>query len=243
MVEELSRDDLTQSIDQVVQELLAEAGVEGPPVDAVAIAQSPLGMTISDEPRATGRGRGRKPAGEKVLFLPPGASLEERQRLAADAVGEHFRPLVLERLGFDPAGKRPFLGESLSGLFAARLLLPTQWFRGDAASCSSDLADLKKCYPTATLEAIAWRLLDLPVPCIITVVDDGKVHRRRSNAWRVNKRLEPVEVRCHKQVEQDREPHSLRAEGWTVSGWSAPTEGWQRVILRSVVDSDTLAGV
>ena len=52
--------------------------------------------------------------------------------------------------------------------------------------------ELKKRYCTASHEVLAWRFLDLPSPAILTIIDNDHIYRRRSNAWPVNKRLEPA---------------------------------------------------
>jgi hypothetical protein len=85
---------------------------------------------------------------------------------------------------------------------------------------------------------IAWRFLDLPAPCVMTVVDDDKVARRRSNAWRVTKALAPAEQECVAAVRGDGRPHIVRGDGWTVQGWPAPRPAGERVILRSVRDEE-----
>lgn len=231
MSEELSREELTQCVDRVVAELLSEAGVEGPPVDALAVARKHLRLSLAEG----GRSRGRR-AG-----LPRPEPTEERQQWeAAVAVGRHLEPALLRALGIEPEERPALLGVSPVNLFAERLLAPTRWFAADAAGCGYDLAELKQRYRTAACERLAWRLLDLAEPCIITVVDNDSVYRRRSNAWRVRKELAPAEKQCQRHVSEHCKPHEVRAGGWTVQGWPVHQEGWKRQILRSVVDADAL---
>jgi hypothetical protein len=101
-----------------------------------------------------------------------------------------------------------------------------------------DLLELKKLYRTASHEVIALRLLDLPDSCIITVLDNGAIYKRRSNAWQVRRQLEPPEQRCQRFVHQHGEPHHIHENGWSVHGWPVHQDGWKREILRSVVDND-----
>jgi hypothetical protein len=185
-------------------------------VDAVTLAARPLGLTVHVKQGVADRA-------------------ERRQWAAAEAIGEHLKPQVRARLGVER-------GAVTAKLIAARLLLPEAWFPSDAAACAYDLARLKERYRTASHEALAWRLLDLPEPCVITVVDDGHVYRRRSNAWRVKKQLAEPEKRCEEHVRKHGEQHEVRAAGWTVRGWPVPHEGWPRVILRSVADAEALHG-
>ena len=83
---------------------------------------------------------------------------------------------------------------------------------------------------------IAWRLLDLPEPCIITVIDNDHVQRRRSNGWRINRELSEPEKRCQQYVHTYSRPHRLSADGWTVQGWPLHQADWKREVLRSVVE-------
>src|SRR5262249_18048923 len=101
-----------------------------------------------------------------------------------------------------------------------------------------DLLDLKARYRTASHEVIAWRMLDLAEPCIVTVVDNDHVHRRRSNAWRTRKELAPAERECQRYISRHGQPRVVRSAGWTVQGWPVHQPGWKREILRSVVDED-----
>jgi hypothetical protein len=96
--------------------------------------------------------------------------------------------------------------------------------------------DCSRCYRTASHEVIAWRFLDLPAPCIVTIVDNDHIHRRRSNAVRIKKELAPAEQKCQRHVHEQGRPRIERADGWTVQGWPVHQPDWKREILRSVVD-------
>src|SRR5205823_6283726 len=128
-------------------------------------------------------------------------------------------------------------GATLVNLFAPRLLLPADWFADDAAALDYDVLKLKERYSNCTHEVIALRLLDLPEPCIITIIDNGHVLRRRSNAWPVRRQLEPPEQQCQRYVNRRGRPHVVRAGNWTVQGWPVPSADGQREILRSVVEA------
>ncbi|HZU36157.1 MAG TPA: hypothetical protein VFA18_09620, partial [Gemmataceae bacterium] len=145
---------------------------------------------------------------------------------------------LLGRLGMEPGQTRPMMGESLANLFAHRLLVPTIWFAGDAAACHFDLQTLKNLYRTASHEVIARRLLDLPEPCVITIVDNEHIHLRRSNAWRVRKQLEPAEKQCQHYVHEYSRPRLVQHDGWTVQGWPVHQPDWKREILRSVTEAE-----
>jgi hypothetical protein len=238
VVEELSRDDVVQCVDRAVEELLTQARVKAPPVDAIALTRH-VGLPTAEKPRQGHAPRANRSPPTTDTTPCAATSEEQRQWEAAQAIGKHLQPQLLQQLGFVSGEKKPPMGESLSGLFARHLLLPSAWFSADAASFDFELFQLKERYRSATHEMIAFRLLDLPEPCIITLVVDDKVHRRRSNAWPVKKRLEPAEAECLRAVTRDGQPHTLRAGGWTVWGWPLWHGGCNREVLRSVVEVDS----
>ena len=129
-------------------------------------------------------------------------------------------------------------GESLANLLAYHLLVPACWFTTDAPAAGYDLLELKKRYRTASHEVIAWRFIDLPDPCIITIVDNDHISRRRSNAWPTRRQLEPAEQKCQQYVHEYSRPRLIQESGWTVQGWPVHQSDWKREILRSVVEMD-----
>jgi hypothetical protein len=128
------------------------------------------------------------------------------------------------------------LGESLTRLFAEHLLVPTVWLADEARACNDDLFELKERFTTASHELIAWRLLDLDQPCVITVIDNERVSKRRGNAFNVAKELAPAEKACLRQVQRYSRPCRVSEEGWDVRGWPLHRPDWKREILRSVVE-------
>jgi hypothetical protein len=235
MGEDLAREEVVAAIDRVIEELLERAGVQAPPVDAIALARRQLGLAISlDRPQ---RPRGRT-QGRARIFLRPEPTEERDQWAVAHEIARHLKPALLERLGVEPQAGRGLVGESLGKLFAGRLLVPACWFGADAAAADYDVPQLKQRYRTASHETVALRLLDLPEPCIITVVDNGHVSRRRSNAWRVRRELAPAEQECQRYVNTYGRQKLVVRDGWTVRGWPVHQPDWKREILRSVVDDD-----
>ncbi len=229
MRDDLSREEVTAAIDAVVEGLLRQAKIQGPPVDALTLAQRHLGLEVS-------LGRKPRPRGREREHQRPEPTEEQRQWAAAQAVAAHSLGEILRRLGADGEGGRPRGAGSLANLFAPRLLLPACWFAADAAGADFDVADLQARYRTAGHEAVALRLLDLAEPCIITVVDNGHIHRRRSNAWPVRRQLAPAEQECQRYVNYYSRPRLVSRGGWTVRGWPVHRADWKREILRSVVE-------
>src|SRR5439155_12116196 len=200
MIEDLPREDVVATIDRAVEELLAAAGIDAPPVDAIALAQGHLGMIICLDRRQPQRGRAQRAGGRKQIYLRPEPTEERHQWTVAHEIGEHLKVSLLQRLGIEPEQTRVMMGESLANLFAYRLLVPGHWFKADARDHDYDLLALKQRYRTASHEVIALRMLDLPEPCIITILDNGHISRRRSNAWRVRRQLAAPEQECQQYV-------------------------------------------
>src|SRR5438552_16703293 len=121
MSEDLQRDEVLTVIDRMVEEVLQAAGVEGPPVDAIALAQRHLGMIVCLDRRQPQRGRVQRAGGRPQIYLKPEPTEERHQWTVAHEVGEHFKPRLLQRLGIPPDKTRATAGESLANLFAHHL--------------------------------------------------------------------------------------------------------------------------
>lgn len=236
MLEDLSHDDVAAVIDRAVDDLLEKAQLTAPPVDAIALAQRHLGMVVCLDQRQPQRGRAQRSGGRQQIYLRPEPTEERHQWTVAHEIGEHLKAGLLERLGIEPGQTPALAGESLANLFAYRLLVPTQWFAADAPAADYDVVQLKQRYRTASHEVVAWRLLDLPEPCAITIVDNEHVSRRRSNSWRVARQLAGPELECQKYVHYYSRAHRVCCDGWTVYGWPVHQADWKREILRSVAD-------
>ena len=233
MLDDVPREDVTNTVDRMVEELLSTAGFTKPPVDAIALAQRHLGMVVVLDQRQPQRGRAQRTLGKKQIYLRPEPREERHQWTVAHEIGEHLKSELLERLGIQPTQAKAMAGESLANLFAYRLLVPTCWFAEDAKSLDFDLLELKKRYATSSHEVLAWRMLDLPEPCVITIIDNGEIHRRRSNAWPIKRQLVPPEKKCWEYVNKRGKPKVVREDEWTVTGWPVHELEWKREILRS----------
>lgn len=235
-MENLEREDVVATIDRMVDELLERGGIVEPPVDVIALAQKTLGMVVCLDSRQNQRGRAQRAGGQRHIYLRPEPREERHQWTVAHEIGEHLKPELLSRLGLEPGESKAMAGESLANLFSYRLLVPTCWFAADAPGHEYDLLALKQRYSTSSHEVIAWRWLDLPEPCIVTIIDNDKIHRRRSNAWPTRRELAETEAKCQQYVHQKSKPQRLQAAGWTVQGWPVHQADWKREVLRSVVE-------
>ncbi|MGF1582388.1 MAG: ImmA/IrrE family metallo-endopeptidase [Gemmataceae bacterium] len=231
------REEIVAALDDIVSELLDQAGVSEPPVDAIALAQSHLGIPVSLDTRQEPRGRVQRIGRRPRIYLRPEPTEERHQWTVAHEIGRHFKSQIHERLDLDPEEAKALTGDSLHTLFSSRLLVPTIWFAEDAKALDFNLLELKKRYTTSSNEVIARRMLDLPYPTIITVVDNGTVTKRKTNGPEIKAtEMEPVEQRCWEYVNQNSLPRIVTEGNWTVQGWPIHQTDWKREILRTVVD-------
>jgi Zn-dependent peptidase ImmA (M78 family) len=238
MLDNLSREELIQKVDRFVDDLLDSAGILGPPVDVIELAQRHLSMIVCLDRKQPQRGRAQRSAKGQLIYLRPEPTEERHQWTVAHEIGEHLKPSLLERLGAEPGETRPMAGESLANLLAYHLLVPQRWFADDASHLGYNLLELKKRYKTASHEVIAWRFLDLPSPSILTIIDNDHIYRRRSNAWPTHRHLEPAEEECQRYVHYYSRPKVVQKDQWTVQGWPVHQPDWKREILRSVIDGE-----
>jgi hypothetical protein len=236
MIDDLNREDVCTAVDRLVEDLLDRAQLAGPPVDAIVLAQRHLDMVVCLDRRQPQRGRAQRSGGRKQIYLRPEPTEERHQWTVAHEIGEHLKASLLERLGVAPGQTPALAGESLANLFAYRLLVPTRWFAADAPDTDYDVPELKRRYGTASHEVVAWRLLDLPEPCIISIIDNSHVSRRRSNSWQITRQLAPAELECQEYVNYYSRAHRVCRDGWTVCGWPVHQADWKREVLRSVMD-------
>jgi hypothetical protein len=234
-VDDLARDEVVTAIDRLVEEALSHAAVTRPPVSAIDLAKR-LGLEVRFD-KSDGRPGRDRSSNSFAPDLKPEASQETMQWVAARAIGQHLKKELMACL--DAAAEAPRIaGESLANLFAYHLLVPACWLADDIKAIGYDLPSLKERYRTASHEVIAWRFLDLPEPCIMTIVDNDAVSRRRSNGIRVTRQLSSPERQCQRYVNHYSRPRTVQAQGWTVQGWPVHRTDWKREILRSTVEED-----
>ena len=241
MLPEITSEELSAGLDAVAMEVLAEAGVDRPPVDAIAVAAA-LGIAVALDSRQRGRGRyvrlkgaGRKPPRPTILLRPEPRS-ERRQWAVAHEIGEHVAHRVFSTLGVDPREAAPNAREIAANHLAGRLLLPEAWFASDASACGWDLIALKARYATASHELIARRMLEFPPPVIISIFDHRQLYFRRSNVPGQVPPPSRAEMRCWRSVHNHNRPQRSWEQARNVQAWPVHEEGWKREILRAEVE-------
>jgi predicted transcriptional regulator len=236
---DFSQEELFDAVDRLIAGLLERAGVSMPPVDALHLAEEHLGIPVEFvEPEEDERGRPRPSSRRSSggIVLSPHLTEEQRHAAAAQGIARALLPDLLVRLGIEPGSENKQASAHLRGLIAARLLVPTRLLKTAQRECKYDVAALKDRFRTATVEAVALRLLDLDQPCVIAIVDDGVVATRRGNTAAVSKQLTPAEQQCMERVMEQDLPHRVRRDEWTVWGWPVANRPFRRVVLRAVPD-------
>ena len=241
MLPEFAREELAAGLDAVAMEVLVEAGVEGPPVDAFEVARA-LGITVALDDRQQGRARYVRLRGRgagrprATILLHPDPRWERQQWAVAHEIGEHAAHRMFALLGVDPRETIPNAREVVAGHLAGRLLLPGAWFAADGSNCGWDLLALKARYATASHELIARRMLECRPPVIVSIFDHGQLHLRRSN---LPGRVPPpssAEMGCWQSVHDHNLPGRTYEGLRAIQGWPVHEEDWKREILRAEVE-------
>ncbi len=240
MFSHVTTEEYAAALDEVALETLSEAGVNHPPVDALAVAQA-LDMRVAWDETQPGRARcvrlqgvnGRPP--RSTILLRPEPRPERRQWAVAHEIGEQLAHRVFAALAVDPRVAPANAREMVANHLAARLLLPWAWFAADAPACGWDLLSLKARYRTASHELIARRMLELPPPVIISIIDQGQLYLRLSNVPGSVPPLSAAEKECWQTVHQRNQPEERFFSTQTIQAWPIHEPAWKREILRTTL--------
>ncbi len=245
MLSEIPDDEFAAALDACAAEVLWEAGVIEPPVDALAVAER-LQLVVARDLAMPHRGRFVRLAdrdgsggGQGTIVVGEAERPEREQWAVAHEIGESVAYRVFDRLGVSFDESLPTAREQVANRLAGALLLPRRWFAADGLDHDWDLLELKERYNTASHELIARRMLEMRSPIVITVCDQGRVHWRRSNAtarppemvtgerdvWQVAHR---AGVTVDEMLDSDTGLERVRC-------WPIHEAGWKREILRSEI--------
>jgi IrrE N-terminal-like domain len=222
----------TRTIDDHVSRLLGSAAIHQPPVDAIDLARR-LDIDVLVDATQQPRGRQVRVAGRASIFIRPEPRHERRQWAVAHELGEVVACDLFSETGIDIGEISPTLREQAANLVATALLLPRSWFLEDARRLSGDVLKLKQRYATASHELVAFRLLDLPIPSVVTVFDQGRATRRRGNWPSRVPQLDRLEESCWREIRKTGLPYTIDTEERRIAGWPIHEPGWQREILRT----------
>ena len=247
MLSEIPEDEFAAALDACAAEVLWEAGIVEPPVDALALADG-LGLLVARDYAMSGRGRFVRLAeqnqddgggGQGTIVLGAAERPEREHWAVAHEIGECVAHRVFERLGVSFDEALPTARELVANRLASSLLLPRRWFAADGLEFDWDLWALKERYDSASHELIARRMLEMRPPIVITVCDLGRIQWRRSN----------ISVRPPAMLAEERavwqEAHDTGLPAWaqldaetglkSVHCWPIHEPDWKREILRSQI--------
>jgi Zn-dependent peptidase ImmA (M78 family) len=242
MLSEIPDDEFAAALDAVAAEVLWEAGVFEPPIDAASVAEG-LGLVVARDYAMPYRGRFVRLAeqgGGQATIVVGAAERPEREHWAiAHEIGESVAYRVYERLGIPFREALPTSREQVANRLANCLLLPRRWFAADGRDFGWDLLALKERYETASHELIARRMLDMRPAVVVTICDLGRVHWRRSNMTARAPSLLPEEEaawrECHETGLPAESPIDAESGLQYVRCWPVHEPGWKREILRSEI--------
>jgi hypothetical protein len=238
---DFSQEELIDTVERLVAGMLERAGVTAPPVNALAIAETHLGIPIEwvepaeDDEDGRRRPRSRSSSGHGITLVTD-MSDEQQQRTAADGIARMLLPDIYRKLAIVPGSESKQFAAHIRAMAAVRILIPTRLLRAALRECKYDVPALQQQFATVNMEAVAMRLIDLEETCVITVVDDGSVASRRSNRVAVTRKLEAAEQECVDRITELDLPHRSRKGEWTAWGWPVPNRPFRRIILRAVPD-------
>ena len=246
MLSEIPADEFAAALDACADQVLWEAGVVRPPVEAAAVAER-IGLAVARNDAMAGRGRFVRLADPRsggdaqgTIVVGPAERPERHEWAVAHEIGESVAHRVFEALGVRPEFAPDDAREQVANHLASCLLLPRSWFAADGIEFDWDLAALKRRYTTASHELIARRMLEMRPAIVITLCDLGSVRWRRSNAATRPPRMLPEELAVWRESHERGEPASATLDPSTtglesVRCWPIHEVAWKREILRSAI--------
>jgi Zn-dependent peptidase ImmA (M78 family) len=240
MLSEIPDDEFNAALDACASEVLWEAGVSEPPVDALCVAEA-LGLVVARDNSLPYRGRFVRLAdqsdGEQATIVVGQHERPEREQwTVAHEIGESVAYRVYERLGIPFREALATSRELVANRLAGCLLLPRRWFAADGYEVDWDLLLLKDRYATASHELIARRMLEMRPPVVITVFDLGRVHWRQSNVTARAPSLLPIEQMVWRETHESGLTSDVAVDAETgienVRCWAIHEPGWKREIMR-----------
>lgn len=244
MFADIPAEELAAALDACAAEVLREAEVAKPPVDAVLVAER-LGLLITHNSALACRGRLVELADPRggvatqgTIVVGPAERPERLQWAVAHEIGESVAYRVFGALGVRGGDAGENARECVANHLASCLLLPRDWFAADGERLRWDLSALKLRYATASHELIARRMLEMSVPIVVTLFDQGRVRWRRTNTGSRPRELTREESQAWKvahntgticQLDCDPEKSGLE----TTTAWPVHEPDWKREIVRS----------
>lgn len=219
--------------DVVSMQILDRAGYTSGAVNAAVLTRR-LGFDIVYDRQQASRGRLKQFGRRRSIFIKPDQRPERIHWAICHELGECFAHHVFQYVGAQPDGCGPGMREQVANFMAARLLLPGQTFFEDARACRESLPVLKTRYQTASHELIAMRLLDQESSRCLTIVDQGRITKRRANHFTCERSFLPIEQKCWQTSHDDCRDFELTDEVLRIHCWAIHEPHWKREIVMTM---------
>lgn len=224
-------EEASELLDRIVESLLADCEIDQPPVEPKRIADT-LGLVYNETKLEGRRGQSFRRYGRQHVEIHH----KDRPERKNFALAHEVMELELKKVLEDQRECHRW-----ANLGASFLLMPTAWFRDECQKTGFDIAELKTIFSTASWEAVALRTLNFS-ESIITVVDNGRVTRRKSSyAFYVPKKLSDDETQVVAEVLRTGQVEQQHFPSCEVIGYPVFEKEQKRVILRTTLDE--LAGM
>lgn len=232
MTNDLFADEAARVIDRVADDLLWEASVSRPPIDAFAVADR-LSLRVVRDDRMQQRGRfvHQQESGPGTVVVGPDARPERRQWAVAHEIGEAFAHRVFDSLEIDPADTQPCAREHIANAIAGRLIAPSRWLTGIYRASDYDLVATKREFSTASFELLARRLVESASwPIVASVFDHNQLTwRRHSHSGRSAPLCRPERL-AQRRTHRSGRPTAIIDDN-AVRCWPVHEPGWKREIV------------
>jgi Zn-dependent peptidase ImmA (M78 family) len=236
-------EEVRPALDAVADELLAEAGVAAPPVDALELARR-LGLVVARSGATDVRARFVRLDGvdgfenaSAAILLADDPRPERRHWAVAHEIGEFAAHRVADLAGFAASDLTEGDREHLANRLASCLLLPRPWFACVAESAEWDLFELKQRFSTASHELIARRMLEMSPSVVVTLCDEGRLAWRKQNCTMRCFRMSPPELAAWRTAHATGRPAQFDRDELSpgvkdVRAWPVHEPPWRREIVR-----------
>jgi len=219
-------EEIAELLDRIVKDLLIACQIDKPPVHPERMANK-LGLVFNEAELKGRRGQSFRQGGRQHVEI----HRRDRPERKSFALAHEIMELELKKVLEDPTQchRRANLGASF-------LLMPTEWFRDECLSTRFDIAELKKVFSTASWEAVALRTLNFS-EAVITILDDGRLTRRKSSyPFYVPRKLSEEENEVAQEILRTGKPQTQHFPACEVGGYPVFEEEHKRVILRTTFD-------
>jgi predicted transcriptional regulator len=219
-------EEISELLDSIVDRLLEACDVTQPPVQPRSLAKK-LGIVYTEAQLEGRRGQSFRSRGRQYVEIHQ----SDRPERKSFALAHEIMEIELKKVMDNPGECHRW-----ANLGASFLLMPTRWFREECLMTDFDIARLKSTFSSASWEVVSLRTLNFS-ESIVTIVDNGRISRRKSSyPYHVPRKLSEEEQNVLQKVLQTAGPERLHFPACAVAGYPVFEGEHRRVILRTTFD-------